>query len=491
MSIINRIHNLFQRKYYMPAVSVVFAGLMIYAFVTYMKNSQPLDLPQNRKWSQIEQSDTLRAITIRSSFTAFEYQNRWYGHEYELVQQIADSLGLVLEMIEAGSEQAIIDSLYSGAADVSIWPIAQSVAKDYWYLRPTGPRWEDTQVIASMRTLKPIPATDTLTHYRISIAENTRQWQVFHDDSVRMNYDFTHFIIDTIPQDSLTIEELTDEMIQGRTEAVMLRSNLAKLMKSYYPTMKVSNPLPNSNDQVSWFAITGADTLRKKLDSVMTLIEPAPTAPLYSISHKRLYQKSMNKHMKHYKFSLTDGQLSPYDTIFQRCAKVIDWDWRLLAAIAYIESKFDHTQISSRGPIGLMQLMPATVRNLGYTTDEVIDPSLNVTVAVMLINRILQGLRRKMPDATEQTLICSTIAGYNIGPGHIYDAINLAEELGYNSQSWYDNIEQCLRLKSDPKYYGMPVVKLGPCNGSFTINYLHEVLETYDGFCKAIPRGEE
>lgn len=491
MSIFHDIRKFFQRKYYMPAVSVVFAALMIYAFVIYIKNVEPLDLPQNRKWSEIEKSDTLRAVTIQSSYTAFEYRDRWYGYEYDLIKQISDSLGFVLEMIEADSEKAILDSLYSGAADVSIWPISQSVANDYWYLRPTGPRWEDSQVVASMRTLKPIPASDTISHYRISIAEDTRQWQVFHDDSVRIHYDFSHFVIDTIPQDSLTLEELTDEMIKGKTEAVMLRTNLAKLMKSYYPTMKVSDPLPNSNDQLSWFAITGADTLRYKIDSVMNLIDPEPKAPFYSITHKRLFQKSKGRHKRHFRFNPTDGQLSPYDTIFQRGASQINWDWRLLAAIAYIESKFDHTQISSRGPIGLMQLMPATVRRFGYEVEDVIDPSVNVSVAVSLIDRTQQALKRKLPDVTEQNLICFTIAGYNIGPGHINDAIDLASELGYNPQIWYDNVEQCLRLKSDPKYYGMSVVKLGPCNGNFTINYLHEVLDTYDAFCKAVPRGDE
>lgn len=491
MNFLSRLRNLFQRKYYMPAISVVFAALMIFAFVKYIKNFEPMDLPQNRKWSEIEQSDTLRAITIASSFSAFEYRNRWHGYEYELAQRVADSLGLVLEMTQAYSEQEIIDSLFSGAVDISIWPVSQSVVNQFWYLRPTGPRWEDTQVVATMRKLKEIPADDTITHYRIAIPENTRQWQVFHDDSVRQYYDFSHFVIDTIAPDSLTVEELADAMVKGRTEAVMLRSNVAKLMKSYYPTLKLSNPLPNSNDQISWLAITGADTLRRKIDSVMTLIDPSNEPPFYSVTHKRLFQQSKGRHERRYSFTASEGHLSAYDTIFMRCAKTIDWDWRLLAAIAYIESKFDHTQISTKGPIGLMQLMPATVRNLNYTEEEVIDPSVNVTVAVSLISRIINGLRRKLPEISKEELIYYTIAGYNIGPGHIYDAINLAEELGYNPLIWYNNVEQCLRLKSDPKYYGMSVVKLGPCNGNFTINYLYEVLETYKGFCKVVPLEEE
>ncbi len=55
MAIIRKIRNFFQRRYYMPAVSIVFAALMIYAFVEYIKNFEPMDLPQNRSWSQIEE----------------------------------------------------------------------------------------------------------------------------------------------------------------------------------------------------------------------------------------------------------------------------------------------------------------------------------------------------------------------------------------------------------------------------------------------------
>ena len=212
MNFISRLRNLFQRKYYMPAISVVFFSLMVYAFVEYIRNFEPLELPHNRKWSEIVLSDTLHVITIPTSFSAFEYKDKWYGYEYDIAKRVADSLGLELQMHIASSEQEIIDSLFSGGADVSIWPISQSIFNQYWYLRPTGHFWDDSQVVATMRKLKPVAADDTLTHYRISLPADTRQWQVFHDDSVRLAYDFSHFVIDTIPQDSLTNEELIEDL---------------------------------------------------------------------------------------------------------------------------------------------------------------------------------------------------------------------------------------------------------------------------------------
>ena len=55
--------------------------------------------------------------------------------------------------------------------------------------------------------------------------------------------------------------------------------------------------------------------------------------------------------------------LSPYDSLFRECADSL-YDWKLLAAIAYVESKFDTTSVSHRGAVGLMQIMPSTYKSM-------------------------------------------------------------------------------------------------------------------------------
>ena len=51
---------------------------------------------------------------------------------------------------------------------------------------------------------------------------------------------------------------------------------------------------------------------------------------------------------------------------FRTYAALYDLDWRRLAAQAYQESGLDQGRRSSRGAIGLMQLMPATAREMGF-----------------------------------------------------------------------------------------------------------------------------
>lgn len=471
------------KKFGIPLIVLMLIGLALTQLDLFREEQvEPLS-PSVRSWSQIRQSDTLRAITLRTCYTAFEQNGKWYGHDYEMASKVAESLGLNLEILYAKSEKGLADSLFSGAADIAIWLSSKVVFDTIHWLLPVGPKWETEQVMTSARRLKPIAEGDTTTHYQLALTLGSRQWIAYHDDSVRAHYDFSPFVIDTIPHDSLTVDQLADAMMEGRTDMVMLRSNVAQLMKDYYPTLRVSQPLPFSADTVAWLIAQGADTLRYLIDSICG---DCNEMPHYSVKLKRLYEKSQGRHQK-ISYTLTDGALSPYDAYFKKYAQEIGWDWRLLAAIGFIESKFDHTQISSRGPVGLMQLMPATIRALGYTEEEVIDPDINVMVASKLIGRLITTLRNKLPEVSQDDLIRFTLAGYNAGLGHVYDAIYLADTLGYDTNVWTNNVEHCLRLKSDPNYYSYPKVKLGRFNGAFTINYISEVINTYEGFCSNIP----
>ena len=42
-------------------------------------------------------------------------------------------------------------------------------------------------------------------------------------------------------------------------------------------------------------------------------------------------------------------RISPYDSLFRAYADTIGWDWKMLAAVAYVESKFDTAATSNVG----------------------------------------------------------------------------------------------------------------------------------------------
>lgn len=476
---------------------LILVGLFwwIKVFVIGKPDAKLID-PKPRSWSEIVESDTLNAVTIQTSFTAFKYRKRWYGHEYKNAKAVAGALGLKLNIIFVKNEQELCDSLFSGAADVAIWPMSYSVLNGYWFLRPTGPRWVDGQCIASARRLKLDAYKDStltdsaiaaLPKYKLSMIKGSHQWNIFHNDSIRAHYDFRPFYIDTIPNDSLNTEQLTDSMILGQTDAVMLRCNVARLMRDYYPLLVVSDTIPNSIDSLAWMVTNASDTLQYMIDSVSNELFENKT-PHYTIASKRYSNLKRNRVKKAQYIKLKKGAISPYDEIFKKKAKEYNLDWRLLAGIAYIESNFNHTAVSTKGPIGLMQIMPATARNYNHEPEEVIDPELNIDIACQLLTEVTGLIRKRVPEVSDEDLMYFALAGYNAGLAHIYDAIRLAETLGYNANVWPNNVEHCLRLKSDPQYYRMSVVKQGKFNGAFTINYVNQVMAAYHAFCQKVEK---
>ena len=153
------------------------------------------------------------------------------------------------------------------------------------------------------------------------------------------------------------------------------------------------------------------------------------------------------------------------------------WDWKLLAAQAYIESNFNPQAVSWAGARGIMQLMPATARTLGLSDNNIEDPESNIQAAVKLILSLDKTLQKYVPDTEERKKFI--LAAYNSGIAHIYDAISLAQKFGKDPQIWDGNVSEALLMKAYPEYYNDEVCKYGYFRGRQTVKYVSEVLRIY------------
>jgi membrane-bound lytic murein transglycosylase F len=170
------------------------------------------------------------------------------------------------------------------------------------------------------------------------------------------------------------------------------------------------------------------------------------------------------------------GKISHYDDIFKKYASSIGWDWRLLASIAYQESKFQLNEMSWAGAVGLMGLMPRTAEAFGITPQERVLPDPSVKAGVAYI-KSLQRSFGKVQDENEQ--IKFILASYNSGIAHILDAQALANKYGKNPYLWDGNVVECLKWKRLPEYYNDSVCKYGYFRGTETLNYVDQVIKRW------------
>lgn len=172
-------------------------------------------------------------------------------------------------------------------------------------------------------------------------------------------------------------------------------------------------------------------------------------------------------------------RISPYDSLFRAYADTLGWDWKLLAAVAYVESKFDTSATSAVGAKGLMQMMPKTARAMGVPEGMERDPKESVRAATDYFAYLMR-LFRRVPESER---IHFVLASYNAGFGHIMDAMRLADKYGKNRYIWGDNVETFLRLKNDSIYYTDSVCRNGRFIGTETTLFVRKVQHKYSEYC--------
>ena len=147
----------------------------------------------------------------------------------------------------------------------------------------------------------------------------------------------------------------------------------------------------------------------------------------------------------------------------------------MLAAVAYVESKFDTSAVSSVGARGLMQIMPQTARAMGIPEGMEHDPDESVRAAAAYFE-YLSHLFRRVPEGERINFV---LASYNAGFGHIQDAMRLASKYGKNRYVWNDNVESYLRLKNDSVYFTDSLCRNGRFNATETILFVRRVQHKY------------
>jgi membrane-bound lytic murein transglycosylase F len=148
--------------------------------------------------------------------------------------------------------------------------------------------------------------------------------------------------------------------------------------------------------------------------------------------------------------------ISQYDNLIRAAADSIGWDWRLLAAVVYHESRFHNDATSHKGARGLMQ-----IRSSRYTAEELANPARNISVGARYLHR-LEGM---FPGATPMESIKFALAAYNMGEGKVARLISQAEAQGMDASRWSN------------------VAKLLP-QGHHTVSYVNNVLDTYQYYSR-------
>ncbi len=419
--------------------------------------------------------DTLVAVTLYGPDSYFLYRDEQMGYQYELISRFAKDNDVALKMVVASSLQDMIKMINEGKADVIACDVPETKEYNSQVLH-CGPENETHQVLVQRTEYgKPVISDVTQLPGKDIYVEKDSKYHYRLENLSKELGGGIH--IHPVDADSMATEDLIEMVVDGAIPFTVIDSDIARFSSTYYKGIDVTLAV-GMEQRGSWAVGNNNRLLARVIDEWAASTRDDKSAKeiyrRYYVDSKRLLEDTESPAVAG---SGAGGRISQYDEIFRRYAGELGWDWKMLAAQAYVESRFDVNQVSWAGARGLMQLMPRTAAAQGLGQDRITDPELNVKAAVKVIAALDEALADKVPDRQERLKFI--LAAYNSGIGHILDAIAIADKNGMNPRIWDGNVRKALLLKSNPDYYRDPAVKCGYFKGTQTVEYVDRVLETY------------
>ena len=431
-----------------------------------------VDLPE------ILQKGKLTVLFENSTTSYFEYREKKMGFEYEMLKLFSEELGVDLEVVVAKNLDSITQQLNSGEIDVVACNytitgernrevnFSEPFMKTHQVLVQRIPEnWSKMSKKEKEKAL--ILSPEELAQKQVHVWKNSSYYKrLLH---------LQEEIGDTIfiqPEDgSIGGEELIEMVSEGLIDYTIIEENVAQVNKQFFDN--INTDLRLSVDQRMAFAMRKSSHLLKaKMDE--WLVNFKETSTYKYIFRKYFERKHVGIQSGKKYVTLNSKSISAFDAYFKNAGKSSGWDWRLLASVAYQESKFNPDVQSFGGAYGMMQFMPNTGPTYGVYPDS--PPEVQIMGGAKKL-KADENYWKAVPDPLQRKKFA--LASYNAGRGHILDAQRLAKRHGLDHLKWDDNVEKMLLNLGKQEYYQDEVVKHGMIRSKITYNYVRHVMERY------------
>jgi membrane-bound lytic murein transglycosylase F len=170
-------------------------------------------------------------------------------------------------------------------------------------------------------------------------------------------------------------------------------------------------------------------------------------------------------------------RISPFDDLVKEYAERYSFDWRLIVAQMYEESRFRPGAVSEAGARGLMQVLPLTARSLGFRKLDRPDQGIHAGVKYLDVQR----------DRFEDTIAVAdrtwfALAAYHAGFDRVQAARRHARRMGLDANRWFGSVDKAMVALSRQNKKGR-----GYRAGRVTVEYVRSVRERYETYLQMHP----
>jgi len=234
--------------------------------------------------------------------------------------------------------------------------------------------------------------------------------------------------------ENLEAEDILEMVNAGLVKITIVEDYLAAFWKQIFPKLTPHpEAIVRSSGDIAWMVRKESPKLMEVLNSFLASVAKSGqrTDLLARYLKNTRWAKGITSREEIRKFEQTVA-------LFRKYGDRYDLEHLLLMAQGYQESQLNQSARSPVGAIGVMQVMPATGRDMRVGDITRIEP--NIHAGVKFLRSMMDEYYANEPmDQFNKMLF--TFAAYNAGPGRIGQLRRLAAQRGLDSDVWFNNVE--------------------------------------------------
>ena len=235
--------------------------------------------------------------------------------------------------------------------------------------------------------------------------------------------------------ETLEDEDLLEMLNAGLIPLAVVDQHVADFWKQIFPQLVVhDNVAVRTGGEIAWAIRKGSPQLKAAVDDFATRNRVGTSTGNQLLTR---YLKSV-KYVKNAASEKERKKFLALAQYFQKYGDRYDVDWVLMGAQGYQESQLNQNATSPVGAIGVMQVMPATGKEM--KVGDVTETEANIHAGIKYMRFMINQYYDKEP-MTKLDKALFAFASYNAGPGRVRQLREEAAKRGLDPNVWFQNVE--------------------------------------------------
>jgi membrane-bound lytic murein transglycosylase MltF len=237
--------------------------------------------------------------------------------------------------------------------------------------------------------------------------------------------------------ENLEDEDLLEMVNAGLIKAIIVDSHKANFWRQIFDDIRLHEHIEvRSGADIGW-------AFRKDSPGLKTVVDQFMHGHRAGTLHGNVLLKRYLKNTRYVRNSMQSREMIRFNNtahLFREYATQYDFDWLMVVAQAYQESRLDHSARSRTGAVGIMQLLPSTAADKNVNIPDIENIENNIHAGVKYLH-FIRSRYFQQEDMSEVDKTLFAFAAYNAGPSRVAKLRREAEKRKLDPNVWFGNVE--------------------------------------------------